>query len=345
MPPVVPPAPSGAMPLQDEPPVRRPELLPLAGIALLAGCAWWWSLQLPPPLAWLAMLAEAAPLGILVVATSLLLAGGAVDLALGALAVIAAMLAARLPAAFGLTPLLGAACAVIACATLAALHGMLITLTRRPAWIVTGTMLLGYAGLSTLVLGLPAVAALAPARWEALGWQTPAYALGAMGWAATLPPVPLALCAWVLALLLVPVLLHTTAGGNRILALGASPGIAQGLGVPVLRSRAGLFAAAGLLAAVAGLLDPGTAGPVQPVPELSAVAEALAAAIIGGGLGARRRHAFAGGALAVLLVMLIGRGVAMVGLPPGTAMAAVALLLLLALALDVRSRTAAEVTG
>lgn len=342
MPPVVPPAPSGAMPLQDEPTLRRPELLPLAGIALLAGCAWWWSVALPPAAAWLAMLAEAAPLGILVVATSLLLAGGAVDLTLGALAVIAAMLAARLPAAFGLAPSAGAAAAILACAVLGALHGVLVTLTRRPAWIVTGAMLLGYAGLSALVLGLPAVAALAPARWEALGWQTPALAFEAMGSAVTLPPVSPAPCAWVLALALVPLLLHTTAGGNRILALGAAPAIAQGLGVPVLSARICLFASAGLLAAVAGLLDPGAAGPVQPVPELSAVAEALAAAIIGGGLGARRRHAFLGGALAVLLVMLIGRGVAMAGLPPGTAMLGLALLLLLALALDARSRAAAE---
>jgi ribose transport system permease protein len=331
------------MPVPDEAPLHRPELLPLLGLAVVAAAAWWWSVEPPPAQAWLAMLTEAAPLGILTVATTLLLAGGAVDLALGGLAVAAAMLASRLPGLAGLAPSIGALCGLAAATLLAALDGVVVTLTRRPAWLVTGAMLLGYAGLSALLAGLPAVAAALPVRWETLAWQSPALAVGLGGGAVlTVPPVPLALWCWVAALIAVPLLLHGTVGGSRALALGASPAAAQDLGVSLLGARAWLFATAGGLAGLSGLLDPAAAGPIQPLPELSGATEALAAAIIGGGLGNRRRHAFLGGALAVLLMMLVGRGLAMAGLPPALALLVLAMILLLALVGGTRARRAAE---
>jgi ribose transport system permease protein len=322
----------------DEPRPFRPELLPLLGLALLAGAIWWSDLAMPTSAALVDMLVEVAPLGILVVATTLLLVGGAVDLALGGLAILAAMVAARVPTVAGVAPAVGAVCGLAAATALGVLDGAMVTLARRPAWLVTGAMLVGYAGLSGLLLGLPQIAEAAPARWAALDWRSPGFGLDLMGWLLVVPSLPLALWLWVVVLVLVPCLLHSTVGGNRMLALGASPAVAKGLGIGILRTRMGLFAAAGALAGLAGMLDPATNGPVQPLAELAGVGEALAAAAIGGALGQRRRHAFLGGALALLLLALVGRQLASAAMPPAIALLALAAILLLALAGGARRR-------
>ena len=338
---LAPPAPSGVPLVSAEPRPQRPEVLPLLGIAAVAGIGWWWDLGLPDPAYLLGVAAEVAPVGILVVATTLLLAGGGIDLALGGLAVVAAMVAARVPALVGAAPVVGALAGLAAAGLLGALDGAMVTLTRRPAWLVTGTMLLAYAGLSAILLGLPWIAQAPPTRWAALDWHSPGLAFDAMGSPVSIPSLPLAFWFWLALLVLTPWLLRATAGGNRVLALGTSPATAKILGLGILRTRAGLFAAAGTLAGLAGLLQPAMQGPVQPLAELAAVGEALAAAVIGGALGLRRREAFVGGALALLLLALVGRRLASAALPPGIAMLAFAVALLVALAVDARRRNIA----
>lgn len=335
------PAPPGVTLVSAEPRPHRPEILPLLGLAAVAGIGWWWNLGLPAPAYLLGVAAEVAPLGILVVATTLLLAGGGLDLALGGLALAAAGIAARVPALAGVAPCIGALAGLAAAGLLGAIDGAMVTLTRRPAWLVTGTMLLVYAGLSAILLALPRIAEATPARWAALDWHSPGLSLDLAGSPVAVPALPLALWLWLGLLVLTPWLLHATAGGNRILALGASPAAAKVLGLGILRTRVGLFAVAGTVAGLAGLLRPSLQGPIQPLDELATVGQALAAAIIGGALGLRRREAFLGGALALLLLALVGHWVMSAGSPPGVAMLAFAAALLVALAWSARRRNIA----
>ena len=338
--PPAPPAPSGVPLPGEQPRPTRPELLPLLGLAVAGGVVSWWQLGLPAAADILQVAADAAPLGILAVAMTLLLASGAVDLGLGALAVIAAVAAARLPALAGVTPAVGVVLGAAAAGLLGALDGAAVTITRRPAWLVTGVMLVGYAGLSSLLLGMPQLEA-APVRWALLDWRSPELALDAGTLSLVLPSLPLALCCWVALLALVPLLLHGTVGGNRMMALGASPAVAKALGLSVLRTRLALFAAAGLLAGLSGLLQPLPTAPVEPLGALGSVVMALAAAVIGGALGRRGREAFLGGALALLLLALAGRQLGLSGFPPAVALMALGALLLLALGLGAGRRSIA----
>ncbi len=339
--PPAPPAPSGVPLPGEQPRPTRPELLPLLGLAVAGGVVWWWQLGLPAAADILQVAADAAPLGILAVAMTLLLASGAVDLGLGALAVIAAVAAARLPALAGVTPAVGVVIGVAAAGLLGGLDGAAVTITRRPAWLVTGAMLVGYAGLSGLLLGMPQLAEAAPVRWALLDWRSPELALDAGVLSLVLPSLPLALWCWLALLVLVPLLLHGTVGGNRMMALGASPAVAKALGLSVLRTRLALFAAAGLLAGLSGLLQPLPTAPVEPLGALGSVVMALAAAVIGGALGRRGREAFLGGALALLLLALAGRQLGLSGLPPAVALMALGALLLLALGLGAGRRSIA----
>ena len=336
---LVPPAPSGVTLSSAEPRPQRPEMLPLLGLAVVVGIGWWWDLGMPDPASILGALAEVAPIGILVVATTLLLAGGGIDLALGGIAVAAAMTAASLPALAGVAPGIGALAGLAMAVLLGCLDGAVITLTRRPAWLVTGTMLLAYAGLSAVVLGLPAMAGVPLARWAPLDLHSPPLTLGLSAEPLAIPALPLAFWCWLGLLALVPWLLHATAGGNRILALGASPVAAKFLGLGILRTRVGLFAAAGAVAGIAGLLQPAMHGPIQLLDQLATIGQALAAAVIGGAMGLRRRESFLGGALALLLLALVGHRLTVAGLPPGAVMLAFAVALLVALAWSARRRS------
>jgi rhamnose transport system permease protein len=137
-------------------------------------------------------------------------------------------------------PLLVVACLLFG-ALLGAVNGLLVTAFGLPSLAVTiGTLAL-YRGLGYVVLGDRAVADYPPE------WTTGA-----------ISPIPATTLPWPILLLAVlalvfGLLLHATAIGRGLYAMGNNPEAARFAGIAVLRTKFWLFVATGAMSALAGI--------------------------------------------------------------------------------------------
>ncbi len=266
---------------------------------------------------------DAAHLALLALAVTLVLAGGGWELATGAYAATAVSKAMIVQELLLLPALPAAAAGLFAAAVLGGLSGALAESLRRPAWLTSALMLAvalaAIAGLAAAGLP-PAASGSAPARLDLPGL-------------AGIPAAPAALLG---VLVTLPLLLRGTVMGNRLLALRADPRRARDLGIPVTTTRISLHAAAGSIAGLAGLL-----ATAQPSPDVvtGAVTDSLlavAAAVLGGGLGAHFGIACVGTVVAAVTLVA-----AQLLLPPWLLAAGIALLVLAQLWLSRPRRVAA----
>ncbi|MFC7329656.1 ABC transporter permease [Marinactinospora rubrisoli] len=164
-------------------------------------------------------------------------------------------------------------------ALLGLVNGLLVTVARLPSLAVTiGTMAL-YRGLAYVVLGDRAVADF-PFSWTG-------------GATAPIPGTPVPWIALLIAVfaVLFGVLLHATAFGRSLFAIGSNADAAAFAGIPVPRAKLWLFVATGAMAALAGIfwtMQYGSARADNATGlELSVVAAVLLGGVsIFGGVGA-----------------------------------------------------------
>lgn len=150
-----------------------------------------------------------------------------------------------------------------------AFNGALVTGFGIPAIVVTiGTMAL-YRGIASVVLGDQAITQYPEALYE---WGQ-GYVFGMV------PREFLVLlgCAALFALLL-----HATAWGRQIYAIGHNPVAARMSGIPVDRYRFLLFVLAGVMAGLAAVLLTGRIGSTRPNLAMGWELEAITMAILGG---------------------------------------------------------------
>lgn len=132
-------------------------------------------------------------------------------------------------------------------------------------------------------------------------------------------------------------LLHRTAWGLRLFGVGGNEGAAALAGLNIKRYRLYSYAIAGFTAATSGLLVAARLSSAQPLAGSLYELDAIAAAVLGGASLAGGRGDMVGSLLGVLLVVEIRNAVSIVGLPSHAQPAVIGFLLLLSVALDVRS--------
>ncbi len=175
-----------------------------------------------------------------------------IDLSVGAIAALAALVVGLAAGqGFGAPVLVLAGLAVgLGCG---AINGLLVTRIGVPSIVVTiGTMSL-FRGLAQVTLGDRALTTFPPA-FTALGQSY------LVDW----PPLPLSFALFVVLALGTGVFLHRTAAGRRLYAIGANPTAALFSGIEVGRTRFWLFAASGLASGLAGTLLAARFGVVRP---------------------------------------------------------------------------------
>jgi ribose transport system permease protein len=129
---------------------------------------------------------------------------------------------------------------------------------------------------------------------------------------ASLPPgVFLAITLAVLAALI----LEYTVFGRHVLAIGSNPQTARLCGVPVERVTLLVYAAAGALTGVAGVLEFSTLTVGDPTDSMGLELEAIAAVVIGGGSLSGGQGSVVGAMLGALLMTVIKTGCTHVGVP------------------------------
>lgn len=109
--------------------------------------------------------------------------------------------------------------------------------------------------------------------------------------------------------------LHFTVFGRHVVAIGSNERTARLCGIPVERVVTAVYALAGALTGVAGILEFSTLTVGDPTDSIGLELESIAAVVIGGGSLSGGQGSIAGAMLGALLMTVIKTGCTHVGLP------------------------------
>jgi ribose/xylose/arabinose/galactoside ABC-type transport system permease subunit len=231
--------------------------------------------------------------GIVAVGMTLVILTAGIDLSVGAVLALCTVVAADLLQKGVPVPL--AVMAGLSLGTaLGVVSGLIITKARVPPFVVTLGMMTVARGLAlTYTQGRPITGL--PAGFRFIG-------TGSLG------PVPMPIVLAGFTFLLGYVLLTRTRVGEYILALGNNPVAARYAGIATDRYTTFVYAVAGLLAALAGMILVARLDSAQPTAGLGYEFDAIAAVVVGGTSFAGGEGGLGGTLLGVLVIAVLNNG-------------------------------------
>ena len=230
---------------------------------------------------------------ILAVGMTFVVASGAIDLSVGSILSLSAIVMAQAMHG-GCSVALSVAAGLIVGGALGTVNGTLIHLTRINALIVTLATSFLYRGLA-LMLTLGAPVTKFPQAFRSFGYGD----LFGMESGVTM------------AILLIAAafpLMYKMRWGHYLTALGGNPEALKRSGVSTGRYRIGCFAAMGVLAALAGVIITARLNSAEPNAGLDMEMDAITAVIMGGTPLSGGSASLAGTAVAVFLLGMIRNG-------------------------------------
>lgn len=260
-------------------------------------------------------------LGLLVV-----LIGGGIDVSVSATAVVSMYVTVVLLGAAGYEgPFVVAVVVAVAIGgVLGTVNGLLVSILRLPALIVTlGTLTL-YRGALLAFVGTDRIRSLPAemvdfARSSFFAVPTTAGGTASLHVSVLVFAVVAVVLAWAL---------RSTGWGRGVYAVGDDAETARRLGVPITRIRLTTFALAGSLAGLAGLISASSNRAADPFTIVGSELDVLAAVVLGGASILGGRGTVLGTVLGVVLVTLVGSSLVLVGIPSVWRQAFVGLFLL-----------------
>jgi ribose/xylose/arabinose/galactoside ABC-type transport system permease subunit len=184
-------------------------------------------------------------------------------------------------------------------------NGFITTVVRVPSFITTLGSLSLIQGVTFLISNSQSINP---------GASLPGFGVfNALG-ASTLPfDIPVQILWLIGAAVVMGVLLHRTLFGFRIAAIGGNPGAARVVKLPVKRYKFWVFAIAGGLAALAGILDFSFIGSTTPTAGASLTFPVFAAVIIGGASLNGGRGTILGTVIGAFFLSLMSNGLSLLG--------------------------------
>ena len=240
---------------------------------------------------------------IVALAMALLIITREIDLSVAAIIALASLatgLAAEAGAPLWVLLLVGPGVGVLC----GAFNGFLVTGIGLPSIVVTiGTMSL-YRGLAQVVLGDQVIKNY-PKDYTAIG----------QSYLVSWPPLPYSFVIFLVLAVLFAIVLHKTAFGRKLYAIGNNPTAAKFSGIPVERIRFQLFVLTGLLSGLAATLLTARIGSTRPNIALGWELEIITMVILGGVSIAGGSGTIPGVVLAVFILGLITFGLSLINVP------------------------------
>jgi rhamnose transport system permease protein len=240
---------------------------------------------------------------VVALAMALLIIVREIDLSVAAIIAVASLatgLAAEagfpVPVLFAIGPLVGLVCGMF--------NGVLVTRLALPSIVVTiGTMSL-FRGIAQVVLGDQVIKKY-PAGFTEIG----------QSYFVKWPPLPYSFVIFLVAAVIFYFVLHKTAFGRKLYAIGNNPMAARFSGIPVDRIRFWLFVLTGVLAGLAATLLTARIGSTRPNIALGWELEIITMVILGGVSIAGGSGTIPGVVLAIFILGLITFGLSLINVP------------------------------
>ncbi|GCE09240.1 sugar ABC transporter permease [Dictyobacter aurantiacus] len=226
--------------------------------------------------------------GLLALGETFVIMTGNIDISVGSVAALSAVVATRFSGA-GLVPALGMA--LLVGLLIGLLNGWAVARLRIPPFIVTLATLIGVRGMALIISGA--------ATLSTSGNDFPAIYSG------TLLGIPVPILLLVVAFVLGSILLHYTRFGRHALAIGGNEEAARLMGLPVVRIKLLVYVISGILASLAGVLLAAQTYTGNPNEAVGWELNAIAAVIVGGTLLTGGKGTLFGSLVGALLLGLI----------------------------------------
>jgi ribose transport system permease protein len=238
-------------------------------------------------------------LGLVAVGMTFVIVGGGIDLSVGSLLALSAVLAAY-GSQYG--SVAAVALPLVVCGVLGLVNGLLISRGRMAAFIVTLATLLFARGLAFAVSNEGNTIFHIDEHLAVIGLGQ-----GSVG------GVRIPVIIGGVAFLVGWIVLTRTRYGIAVTAIGASEDAARLMGLPIARVKAAMYLVSGLLAGLAGLLVAARSSSGQSTIGVGLELQAIAAVVIGGTLLTGGSGSIAGTLAGVLLLNVINNVINQVG--------------------------------
>ena len=266
---------------------------------------------------------QTAPITVMAIGMVFVLTAGEIDLSIGSVVAISALLAAVVMRDYPWP--LAALAGLGAGALIGLLNGALIAYVRLPSFLVTLASMGLLAGVGRWMTDLKSVPVTDPTFTGLFG------AGAAFG-------VPSLLVWTVLALAIGHFVFRETRFGAHVLATGDSPRAARAAGVAVDRLRVGVMVISAMAAALAGLLYAGRLYGARYTLGETDLLTVIAAVIVGGTRLSGGSGTVVGALIGSLLMGMLNNGLILMGLTVAEQMIVRGLIILAAVALTLREK-------
>ncbi|GAB6859180.1 ABC transporter permease [Microbacterium xylanilyticum] len=264
---------------------------------------------------------QISELGIVALPLALLLIAGVVDLSIGSIASISAVVAGLVMASTQ-SVLLGLVAGVASGVAAGTINGFLVAVLGLNPIVVTLGFLSVWGGGAMLLTG---------GRTITMSELPPGF--GQLG-ALTIGPVPLRLVLFVVAIAITWYMLSRNRVGRAIYAIGGSERAAYLMGLRVVRVRFSLYVVTGACAAIAGIMLAAKVQSVSPATGLNMEMSALTVVLLGGVAFAGGSGRVSGVVAGLLFFGVLRNGLVFLQASPFLQTVIVGLTLVIAVALD-----------
>jgi rhamnose transport system permease protein len=246
---------------------------------------------------------------------ALIIINGEIDLSVASIMGLAAAVLATLHEAKVDLPI-AILLALLAGGVAGAINGACVAYAGLPSLAVTLAGLIGYRGVARILIEDRSITGF-PEWFNALGQQP------------LIGPFPLALLLFFVLVAITAVVLHGSAFGRYVYVIGNSREVARYSGIDVRRVKLSLFIASGLIAALAGLLLAARLGAVRGNTADGFELDIITMVLLGGVSIFGGSGSLAGVVLAILIILNLRNGMALINLSGNIQTGVVGMLLIL----------------
>ena len=282
------------------------------------------------------ILKQVTVVGIIAIAQTLVILTAGIDLSVGIILVLCAMIMGRLMTLDDVPSYLAIPFALAIGTAMGTINGLLVTMARIPPLIVTLGTYYAFKALNLWYTGSESVrpAALSQKAPELLFFGTQFQIGNAAFIYGSFALIALAVLVWYM--------LNRTAWGRHVTAIGDDPDAALLSGVQINRTLISVYAFAGLICGFGAWVALGRVGSMSPIAFETVNLDSITAVVIGGTSLFGGRASIAGSVLGAMIVGVFFMGLALVGVESYWQWFAMGCLLIGAVAIDQWLRRASQ---